>query len=158
MGHLSNTANTWWNPLHRLLTLSLTRTDQIWCIVTVLRDCSQHKSSIMFYCVMLHLPETLSSGAQQPAGSAHTCQHITVTFLLSTTALIGIYLQTNTGRKVSVLASALRVMTGMKVPLSLPSLGESHRDGRQSPNQQRHLSSSLLPWPTQCAQSKCQSA
>lgn len=62
----------------------------------------------MFSYIMLHLPGTLSSGAQQPAGSAHTCRHITVTFLLSTTALIGIYLQTNTSRKVRVPASELR--------------------------------------------------
>lgn len=58
----------------------------------------------------------LSSGAQQPAGSVHTCKHIIVTFLLSTTALIAIYFQTNTGRKVSVPASRLRVMAGMRVP------------------------------------------
>lgn len=81
----------------------------------------------MFYYIMLHLPETLSSGAQQPAGSVHTCQHITVTFLLSTTVLICIYFQTNTGGKVSFPASRLRVMAGIKVPLSLPSLSESHR-------------------------------
>lgn len=71
--------------------------------------------------------ETLSSGARQPAGSVHTWQHVTVTFLLSTTALISIYLQTNTGGKVNVPAGRLRVMARMKVPLSLPSLSESHR-------------------------------
>lgn len=81
----------------------------------------------MFYCIMLHLPETLLSGAQQPAASVHTCQHITVTFLLGTTALISIYVQTDTGGKVSVPASRLRVMAGVKVPLSLPSPSESHR-------------------------------
>lgn len=80
----------------------------------------------MFYYI-IHLPETLSSGARHPAGSVHTCQHITVTFLLSTTALIAIYFQTNTGTKVSVPASRLRVMAGMKSSLlSLPSLGQSH--------------------------------
>lgn len=81
----------------------------------------------MFYYIMLHLPKTLSSGAQQPAGSVHTCQHVTVTFLLRTTVLISIYFQTNAGGKVSIRASGLRVMAGVKVPLSLPSLSESHR-------------------------------
>lgn len=125
--HLSNTANTYWNTPHPHLTFSVTWTDQNWCTRTILSDFSQHKSSITFYCITLHLPESLSSGAQQPADSAHTCQHLTVAFLLSATALIDIYLQTNSGRKVSVPASALRVMTGIKVPPSLPSLGESYR-------------------------------
>lgn len=106
--------------LHPLPTLPLTRADHIWCIVTILRDCSQHKSSIMFHYITLHLPETLSSGAQQPAGSVHTCQHITVTFLFSTTALISIYCQTNTGGKVRVPASKLRVMAGIKCSCPSP--------------------------------------
>lgn len=55
--------------------LSLTRTDQIWCRVTILRDCSQQESSIRFYYIMLHLPETLSLCLATCRLSSHLPEH-----------------------------------------------------------------------------------
>lgn len=48
--HIKNTVRYTLLP-----SLRLTGADQVWCIVTILRDCSQHKSRIMLYYITLHL-------------------------------------------------------------------------------------------------------
>lgn len=126
MALLAHAANT----VRYALPSPFTASDKSWSGLVHSHYFKRLQSAQIQHYVLLHNAtpaETLSSGVWQPAGSVHTWQHVTVTFLLSTTALISIYLQTNTGGKVNVPAGRLRVMARMKVPLSLPSLSESHR-------------------------------
>lgn len=142
-----------------LPTLRLTGADQVWCIVTILRDCSQHKSSIMLYYITLHLltkpPPLIQCLATCRLSShlvAHHC-HIPARPNCTNQRLPPNQLWRKGQRP-----SRQSESNGQDESAPIAALAEwKSQGGSQRPNRQRHLSSDLLPPRIWCAQSKCQS-